>query len=368
MYSLALSRFLIPFLAALLLYCAFVLMQPVLVPCVTALVVAYMANPCVSALHKKLRLPRVWAALLVLLGSVMLLLLAMLLLLPLLMTQMYSLFESLLPVLQRMQILAPQWLQAGQQFLPAQLNDALQGDWQNILSNVDAKTVQASADMLARRFGPFIMVLLSGAQTIFSVLNFVVLMPLLAFYFLADWPALCRHVHTLIPHRHQPAVLRVLQQIDAALAAFLRGQFLVCMVQSAYYVLALSIIGTPYGVLIGCISGTLTFIPYVGALLGYGAAVVAILLVQGVEMHPQLMLAGVFLVGQLLEGYVWVPRLVGHSVGLNPAWSVIALAVCGALWGFLGLLLAMPLAAVMSVLVRVARQKYFATEYYNASA
>jgi predicted PurR-regulated permease PerM len=186
-----------------------------------------------------------------------------------------------------------------------------------------------------------------------------------AFYLLCDWNRVVSAFDELIPRRQRDTVRGVAREIDRVLSSYLHGQLLVCGILGAYYAIGLTVAGLSFAVLIGAVSGLLTFIPYVGSV----TALVAASGVALAQFYPDwtriLIVVGIVLVGQFLEGNVLGPKLVGESVGLHPLWLIFALLAFSYLFGFVGLLLAVPLAAAAGVLTRFALQRYRASPLYT---
>ncbi|HEY4560701.1 MAG TPA: AI-2E family transporter [Lysobacter sp.] len=204
----------------------------------------------------------------------------------------------------------------------------------------------------------------SGSMLLGLAVN-AVLVPVLAFFFLRDWDALVERIASLVPPRHLPTVSRLAKESDAVLGGFLRGQFLVMVILGIGYAVGLQIVGLDLGILIGLIAGLLTFVPYVGpaSLLVLGG--IAALVQFGDWQHLVGVLV-VFGVGQVIESYWLTPKLVGDRIGLHPMAVIFAVLAGGQLFGFLGMLLALPVAAVTNVLLRYAQERYRASRLYGA--
>lgn len=196
-----------------------------------------------------------------------------------------------------------------------------------------------------------------GGMAFLHVLSLVVIAPVVAFYLLKDWDRLLGRLDALLPLAAAPAIREQARAIDAVISAFLRGQATVCLALAAGYATALSLIGLEFGLLVGVGAGLVSFVPYLGAALGFAAgAGIAYAQFQGLE--PVAWVAATFAAGQVLEGYVLTPRLVGDRIGLHPVWIIFALLAGGTLFGFTGVLLAVPAAAVVGVLVRFGVGRY----------
>jgi len=189
--------------------------------------------------------------------------------------------------------------------------------------------------------------------------------PVVAFYLLSDWDRMVRAVDNWIPLQHRETVHGLVREMDDAIAGFVRGQTAVCLILGSFYAVALTLTGLNFGLLIGLVSGIITFIPYVGSMTGLVLAAGVAIAQFWPEYTPILVVLGIFFVGQFLEGYVLAPKLVGESIGLHPVWLMFALFAFGYLFGFVGLLIAVPLAAVIGVLVRFALRRYLESPFYT---
>jgi predicted PurR-regulated permease PerM len=217
----------------------------------------------------------------------------------------------------------------------------------------------------AQVLGRILQELWRGGQAIVSVLSLLVITPVVAFYLLYDWDHMVDRIDSWLPRPHRETIRDLARQMDAAVAGFVRGQISVCVILGLFYGIGLSLLGLNFGLLIGVGAGLISFIPYVGSGLG--------LLVAGgvavVQFWPEwpwvAAVFAVFMVGQILEGYVLQPNLVGRSVGLHPVWLMFALLAFGSLFGFAGLLIAVPAAASVGVLFRFALSQYMASPIYT---
>ena len=205
----------------------------------------------------------------------------------------------------------------------------------------------------------------SSGLALFSIIANVTLVPVLTFYFLRDWDVLVENVRQLLPRPLLPTVTRLALESNEVLGGFLRGQFSVMLALGAIYAGGLWLVGLDLGLLIGMIAGMVSFVPYLGAFFGVTAAVLASLVQHGDPMHLALVL-GVFAVGQTMEGFVLIPWLVGDRIGLHPVAVIFAIMAGGKLFGFLGVLMALPVAAVSMVMLRYAHEKYTHSGLYGA--
>lgn len=214
--------------------------------------------------------------------------------------------------------------------------------------------------------GWFVENIVTQGIAVFDILTLLIITPVVAFYLLRDWPKVTRSVDTLVPRKQHGLFRRALKDIDATLSGFLRGQALVCLCLGLIYSIGLSLVGLEYGATIGIIAGVLSFIPYVGSTFGLVVSMVLAFIQFDDGLSIGLTLA-VFLFGQALEGYVLTPKLVGDRVGLHPVWILFALFAGGSLLGFVGILIAVPVAAVIGVLIRLGLSHYKESSLYKGS-
>jgi len=226
----------------------------------------------------------------------------------------------------------------------------------------DGSTLRRSLDGLAETIqskgGALVNGLLSSAMNLINALVFIVVVPVVAFYLLLDWDRMIARIDELLPRDHAPVIRRLAGEIDRVLAGFVRGQLSVCMILGGAYALALLAVGLNYGLVVGLVAGLLTFIPYVGSIVG-GTLSIGLALFQ-FWSEPWMIgvVAAIFAAGQTVEGNFLTPKLVGGSVGLHPVWLLFALSAFGTLFGFVGMLVAVPVAAMLGVLTRFAIEQY----------
>ncbi|GLQ07038.1 AI-2E family transporter [Sneathiella chinensis] len=210
--------------------------------------------------------------------------------------------------------------------------------------------------------------LLTGGLALLNLISLMVITPVVAFYLLRDWDRITAKIDSWLPRKNLELIRRLVRQIDDVLAGFVRGQSLVCLILAIFYGVSLLIVGLDFGLVIGLVTGLISFIPFVGAIVGFIASVGVALF----QFWPDFILIGVvgaiFAVGQILEGYVLTPNLVGDKVGLHPVWIMFGLLAGGALFGFIGVLIAVPAAAVIGVLSRFALEQYLASPIYDAAS
>jgi predicted PurR-regulated permease PerM len=320
------------------------LLSPVLLPFVAGIVLAYLLNPLARRLER-LGIHRAAAGLVIIVLALAALIVIVLLLAPILVSQLSAFIDKLPGYVMQLQTLIADpshaWLA---KILGERLPDA-------------GKSVGDLVTQGAGWIASFLRSLWSGGQALVT--------PVVAFYLLCDWDRMIAAIDNWVPRPQRETVRALAREIDAAIAGFVRGQSSICLILSAYYAVSLALTGLNFGFLIGFVAGVLSFIPYVGSLTGLVVAIgVAI-----AQFWPNWMvivaILAIFLVGQLLEGYVLAPRLVGRRIGLHPVWLMFALFAFGYLFGFVGLLVAVPLAAAIGVLVRFALRQYLASPLYR---
>ncbi len=339
---------------ALLLGAVLYLLAPVLTPFVVAALFAYLMDPLVDRLERR-GLGRGLAVALVFLVGGIVVIAVLLVLVPFIERQIAN-FLAQLPVwVEWFQNRATPWLEArfgiSLEILDTRrLIDALQENW------------KAAGGFAATVLGG---VSKSGMTVISWLLN-LVMIPVVAFYLLRDWDLLVERIHALLPRSIEPVVSRLASESDVVLGAFLRGQLSVMVALGVFYGVGLWFAGISVGPLIGMIAGLISFVPYLGAITGVIMAIIAAL-VQYQDWFHLLLVLGVFGIGQLIEGYVLVPKLVGDKIGLHPVAVIFAVLAGGELFGFLGVLLALPVASVVMVLLRYAHERYRQSQLYRQS-
>ena len=332
--------------AALLCY----LLGSVLAPFFGAALLAYIADPLVERLQRLL--PRGWATTLVFSVLVLVGLLAMLFAIPALQRQLVSLLQQLPRFLDWLEQTAVPWLTATFDLPKDLLSMSAARDW---LQEHWAQAGSFAAQSLGR-------IVSSGLGLIGLLVN-VVAVPVVTFYLLRDWPQLIAHIDGLLPHRWRPAVREFAGEADRVLGGFLHGQLLVMLAQGTFYAVALSVVGLNQALLIGFAAGLVTFVPYLGGVIGITLALI-VGLIQFQDVVHLAAIGGVFAAGQMLESLVLTPLLVGDRLGLHPVAVIFAVMAGGQLFGFFGVLLALPVSAVLLVLLRRALARYRESAWY----
>ncbi|HEU0278161.1 MAG TPA: AI-2E family transporter [Rhodanobacteraceae bacterium] len=327
------------------------LLSPILMPFLLAAVFAYLGDPLVDRLERW-RLGRALAASIVFMAMLLVVALALVLLVPLIQRQIARFIAALPGYVAWVTGNAVPWLEH-QFHVPASEFDPT-----TLVARLRAHIgavggIAAVALRYATRSG----LALVGAGVA------VVLVPVVTFYLLRDWDRLVAQVDALVPREAQPTVRRLARETDTVLGAFVRGQLLVMLGLAIYYAVALRLVGLEVGPLIGMLAGVVSFVPYLGFIVGLVASVIAALAQFHDVSHLVLVLV-VFGVGSVLESYVLVPKLVGDRIGLHPVAVIFAVLAFGELFGFIGVLLALPMASIVLVLLRFLRERYRASPLY----
>jgi predicted PurR-regulated permease PerM len=324
----------------------------ILLPFVAGMVLAYFLDPVADRLQR-LGLSRLMATIVILFAFIVVLVLAFVILVPVLASQMADFASKLPEYLTRLQTLLtsfdPRWLE--EKF------------------GVDANGLREGLNsLLTSGFGLLTTVftsIWSSGVALVSVVSLFVVTPVVAFYMLLDWDRMVAIVDSWVPRDYVKTVRAIANDINTATAGFVRGQGTLCLVLGAMYATGLTLTGLNFGILIGLFAGLISFIPYVGSLTGLVLAVGVAFVQFWPDWTMIAAVAGVFFVGQFIEGNILQPRLVGKSVGLHPVWLMFSLFAFGALFGFVGLLIAVPASAAVAVLVRFAIARYLESPLYK---
>ncbi|RWG59705.1 MAG: AI-2E family transporter [Mesorhizobium sp.] len=327
----------------------------ILLPFVAGMVLAYFLDPVADRLQR-LGLSRLMATVVILIAFVVVVVLAFVILVPVLATQMADFARKLPEYLTRLQSLItsfdPKWLEQRFGVNAASLREGLNS-------------------LLTTGFGLLTTVftsIWSSGVALVSVVSLFVVTPVVAFYMLLDWDRMVAVVDSWVPRDYVETVRALARDINTATAGFVRGQGTLCLVLGAMYATGLTLTGLNFAILIGFFAGLISFIPYVGSLTGLVLAVGVAFVQFWPDWTMIVAVVCVFFVGQFIEGNILQPRLVGKSVGLHPVWLMFALFAFGALFGFVGLLIAVPASAAIAVLVRFAIARYLESPLYNGHA
>ena len=344
------KKWMIPVACILVLLWFLNAIQGILLPFVLAFVLAYLLNPFVTWLGK--RIGRTLAAIMAVVFVLIFCILLSFLLLPILQTQISSFIG-------RVPLMADQLVGYLKKFV---LWSRPEMSYQQIYHLSEA-TTQTTISIL-KALGVGLNQVVSGGLAVVNVLALLFISPIILFYILKDLPKMKKKSQEALPHAYRGQIQSFAQELDKTLAGFLRGQSSVCALLALYYASALTLIGLDLGVVIGITTGILSFIPYVGFLIGLVVSLI-LALVQAPGWSLPLWVLGIFVIGNILEGYILTPNLVGRKVGLHPVWILFALLAGGAMFGFLGVLVAVPVAAVIGVVVRHLYAWYQSTRFYK---
>jgi len=334
-------------IAAAVLCLALWFLGDVILPFVLGGAVAYFLDPVADRLER-MGCSRALATAIITLVAVLIFVVMALLVVPSLVQQSIALFN-----------IAPQLAQDLQSFLTERFPQLMDAD------STLRHSLLTVGEKIQERGGELLNVALTGAYSIINLVLLFVIVPVVAIYLLYDWDRMIAKIDELLPRDHAPIIRQLVGEIDATLAAFIRGMGTVCLILGTYYAVALMLVGLQFGLVVGFIAGALTFIPYVGAILG-GALAIGLGLFQFWGEWISLgLVAAIFVLGQVIEGNVLTPKLVGSSVGLHPVWLIFALSVFGSLFGFVGMLVAVPLAASLGVLTRFFTDRYRRSRLYR---
>jgi predicted PurR-regulated permease PerM len=341
--------------AAVLLILTIATLKEILLPFIAGIAIAYFLSPLADRLVA-LGLHRVLASLLIVATLAVVVIAALVLIVPVILTQAQDLAAALPGEIARLRGAMETWarerLGPGFSGLDAQIDkasDALSQNWTSLAS-------WAASSIWDRSL---------------AIVNFLALMlvtPLVVFYLLVDWHPMLEKVDGWLPRGHAASIRTLATDMNDAVAAFVRGQGTVCIILGAYYALALSAIGLNYGLLIGLATGLLSFVPFIGWALGFITATTVAVIQFWPDMLPILLVIGVFLGAQALDAGFLSPTIVGSKIGLHPVWLIFALFVFSYLFGIVGTLVAVPLAAALGVLIRFALDVYLKSPVYQGTA
>ena len=322
-------------------------LRSVLMPFVAGMILAYLLDPLVDRIEK-VGIRRSLSTFFVLTVFFVCLAGSSLLLLPVILSQLSNL-TSFLPTLINN-------LEPFIRHVRSLVDNAIKADNSNQLS-------LPVADIL-NWAGGFLTEIISNSLAFANLLSLIIITPIVAFYLLRDWDLIINKVKSWMPITQKVRIVEQVVKVDRSLSALVRGQGTVCLILALYYSVSLTAVGLQFGILIGIFAGIVSFIPFVGAILG-AIFSIGFSIIQFETYTPIFFVAGIFLVGQVLEGNFLTPKLIGEAVGLHPVWVIFALLTGATLFGFLGVLLALPIAVVVAVLIRFSLSSYLESEIYS---
>ena len=331
------------------------LFSDILLPFVAGMALAYFLDPVADRLEK-LGASRMLATALILFCFVIVFILILMVVTPILGNQVAGFLERLPDFVTRLQALIT----------------STESTWLRDIIGVEGKTLQDNIGELIRQGAGWLSTLFqqiwNSGKALVNIISLLVVTPVVAFYLLYDWDRMISKVDSWLPRDHRDTVLEIAHDIDSAVAGFVRGQGTLCLILALFYAVSLTLIGLNFGLLIGLFAGFVSFIPYVGSISGLVLSVGVAL----VQFWPDYILIGgvavIFAIGQFFEGNILQPKLVGESVGLHPVWLMFALFAFGSLFGFTGMLIAVPAAAAVGVVIRFGLSQYLQSEMYHGHA
>lgn len=324
----------------------------ILLPFLAGMALAYFLDPVADWLER-LGANRILATSIILFFFILFFVLFLMILVPLLGNQLSSFIERLPDLLSQLQALIA----------------TSDSPWLRDVLGENGESLQSSFNGLMKEGAGWISTVLkqlwASGKSLLNVISLLVVTPVVAFYLLYDWDHMVKRIDSWLPLDHRDTIREISRDIDSAVAGFVRGQAVVCLILGLFYAASLTIIGVQFGMIIGLIAGLISFIPFVGSIVGFLLSVGVALVQYWPEYFPVIMTAITFGVGQFLEGNVLQPKLVGERVGLHPVWLMFALFAFGALFGFTGMLIAVPAAAAVGVLARFGIGRYLQSELYT---
>lgn len=321
----------------------------VILPFVLGAAVAYCLDPIADWLERR-GLSRALATATITFFAIVLFVLTLLVIVPMLLNQGAQAVEAI-----------PALAQQLQDWVNAQFPGIVEPD------SVVRKSLSGLAETAQSKLGEVVNALIASVSGLVNIVVLFVIVPVVSFYLLLDWDKMVARIDALLPRDHAPVIRQLARDIDKTLAGFIRGQGTVCLILGVYYSVALMLVGLNFGLIVGVIAGALTFIPYVGALVGGILAIGLALFQFWGDWLWVVLVAVVFQSGQFVEGNILTPKLVGSSVGLHPVWLIFALSAFGAVFGFVGMLVAVPVAAALGVLTRFLIEQYRQSTMYRGA-
>lgn len=327
----------------------------ILLPFIAGMVLAYFLDPVADWLERK-GLSRIMATSIIMVAFILVFILFLMILVPILANQIAGFLDRLPDLVGRLQALIA----------------STDIEWLRDRIGVDGKSLQENINGLMREGAGWVSTVLKKVwgtgKSLVDIISLLVVTPVVAFYLLYDWDHMIERVDDLLPHDHRDTIRGIFSDIDAAVAGFVRGQGTVCLILGLFYGASLTIIGLNFGLLIGLFAGLISFIPFVGSIIGFLLSVGVALVQFWPDWIPVAMCAATFFLGQFLEGNILQPKLVGEKVGLHPVWLMFALFAFGTLFGFTGMLIAVPAAAAVGVVIRFGLGRYLQSELYKGKS
>lgn len=325
--------------------------QAILLPFIVGILLAYFLDPAADKLEEW-RFSRGWATITVLIMFSLITLLFILLFIPLFMDQVLTFADKIPGYVETFRTV---YLPKIQSYLQS-FDTQYVGKAEKALSDMSGKLISGTT--------AFVATILQSGTAFLNLLSLLFVTPIVAFYLLRDWDRMTAKIDSLLPREHAPVIREQMQRIDDTLAGWIRGQTTVCVLLGLFYAIGLSLVGLNFGFAIGLLTGIFSFIPYIGMMFGMVVGL-GVAFFQFDSLWSVAMVLGVFALGQFLEGNFVTPKLVGDKVGLHPVWVIFGMLAGGALFGFVGILLALPVTAIIGVLVRFLLDRYRHSSLYE---
>tara|TARA_A100001011_G_scaffold289570_1_gene300787 strand:+ start:46823 stop:47905 length:1083 start_codon:yes stop_codon:yes gene_type:complete len=329
----------------------FSLASAILLPFIIGIAIAYFLDPLADKIEE-LGLSRVLSTIVITLMFFCLIVGLFLIFGPLLNEQIKDFFDKLPVIFANLGI----WLEP----IKAQFSEYLDINKMNEIS----ESTQSFGNIIVKWLGNLFGNILKGSMAMFNALSVILITPVVCFYLLKDWDKILSKIDGLLPLETAPAIRILAKNIDSTIAGFVRGQVTVCIILSIIYALGLTSIGLDFGLVIGLLSGLMSFIPYIGFILGLIVALI-VAFSQFDLIYNIFLVVFVFGLGQIIESVFLTPKLIGDKIGLHPVWIIFSLMFGGSIYGFLGILLAIPVAATLGVLLRFGVTKYLESSIYS---
>jgi predicted PurR-regulated permease PerM len=326
--------------------------RSILLPFVAGITLAYFLDPVADFLER-LGLSRVIATALIVISFILIFIFCLAIFLPLLVNQATAFAQHIPTLVARLQKLVM----------------STEIEWLRNIIGGDETSLQATINnVLGKSIGWLTTVLTqlwSSGMALVNIISLLIVTPVVAFYMLLDWDKIVVKIDNWLPRNYQPTIRIIISDINKAVAGFVRGQGTLCLILGLFYGLSLTLVGLNFGLLIGLFAGLISFIPYIGSITGLVISIGVALVQFWPDWIPVAVIAGIFIFGQFVEGNILQPKLVGKSVGLHPVWLMFALFAFGSLFGFTGLLIAVPAAAAVGVIVRFGLKQYLESTNYK---
>lgn len=354
--GIGLRRQIIFWLLTLAVFIAFLMLfSSILLPFIAGMALAYFLDPVADRLER-IGLSRLMATVVILVSFVVVFVLSLMIIIPVLASQLNDFIQRV-----------PDYVTQLQSFI-ATSNASWLPDWVNGQMGTIKQNFSRYLSEGVGFIGTLIEQIWNSGKALLDIASLLVVTPVVAFYLLLDWDHMIEKVDSWVPRNQVATVRKLATELDNTIAGFVRGQGSLCLILGIFYAIALSVAGLNFGLLIGFFTGMISFIPYVGSTVG----LLLSLGVALVQFWPDFVwvgvIAGIFFLGQFIEGNILQPKLVGKSVGLHPVWLMFALFAFGALFGFVGVLVAVPAAAAVGVLVRFAISRYLESDLYYGTS